>query len=404
MSVARRFLFVVPPLAGHINPAVGVAAALAGRGHVVAWAGDPDILRRLAGVQATVYPCASRRAGGREVVRPAAIRGPLALRFLWEDYLVPLADAMVPGVAAAVAGFGPDVLVVDQQALAGALVADRLGIAWATSASTSAELAEPLAGLPKVAAWLRRQLDELCRRHGDPALGGDPRFSRELVLAFTTQALAGPLRWPGNARIAFVGPSIDHRAGPSDGRPDLFSGDLPTVFVGMGTVNAGTTGRFLTECAEALRRRNTQLRAVILDPAGVLGPQPDHILVRPHLPQLPVLGGAAAAICHAGHNTVCEALWHGVPLVLAPIRDDQPMVADQVVGAGAGIRLRFPRATSVEIGKAVDAVLADPAYRVAAARIRDSFRAAGGAAAAATELEDLADRVAAPALAAGRPA
>lgn len=40
---------------------------------------------------------------------------------------------------------------------------------------------------------------------------------------------------------------------------------------------------------------------------------------------------------------MCEALWHAVPLVVAPIRDDQPVVAGQVTDAGAGVRVRFGR-------------------------------------------------------------
>ena len=34
-----RYLFVVPPLVGHINPTLAVAEQLAGRGHEVAWTG-----------------------------------------------------------------------------------------------------------------------------------------------------------------------------------------------------------------------------------------------------------------------------------------------------------------------------------------------------------------------------
>jgi UDP:flavonoid glycosyltransferase YjiC (YdhE family) len=34
----------VPPLTGHILPTVAVAAALAGRGHEVAWAGNSGYL------------------------------------------------------------------------------------------------------------------------------------------------------------------------------------------------------------------------------------------------------------------------------------------------------------------------------------------------------------------------
>ena len=134
---------------------------------------------------------------------------------------------------------------------------------------------------------------------------------------------------------------------------------------------------------------------MIVDPAGVLGGSPageddKDVLIVPSVPQLPLLERVDAVVCHAGHNTVCEALWHGVPLVVAPIRDDQPVVAGQVVAAGAGIRVRFGRVTAPKLGAAIDAVLHEPGYRFAADRIRTAFRAAGGASAAATHLEQLA--------------
>ena len=34
-----RFLFVVPPLTGHVNPTVPVGQILMNRGHSVAWVG-----------------------------------------------------------------------------------------------------------------------------------------------------------------------------------------------------------------------------------------------------------------------------------------------------------------------------------------------------------------------------
>jgi UDP:flavonoid glycosyltransferase YjiC (YdhE family) len=86
---------------------------------------------------------------------------------------------------------------------------------------------------------------------------------------------------------------------------------------------------------------------------------------------------------------VCETLAHGLPLVLAPIRDDQPVVADQVVRAGAGVRVRFGRVGPGELRAAVRQVLDEPLFRAAAGDIRRSFEAAGGASAAATQLEAL---------------
>jgi UDP:flavonoid glycosyltransferase YjiC (YdhE family) len=379
----RRFLIVVPPLVGHINPTVGVAARLRAKGHQVAFAGAAEVVSALVGDGSRVYDCAI----GEHPARPAEARGPAALRFLWEDFLVPLADAMVPGVHAAVADFAPDVLLVDQQALAGALVADRLGLPWATSATTSAELVDPLAGLPKVHAWVRDQLAELAARHGDPDLDGDLRFSRFLVLAFTTPALAGPV----DLGATFVGPSIADRPGADFARPSRWDETHPTVLVTLGTANVDAGERFLTACAHALAER--PVNAILLDPAGVLGPQPPNLLVAERVRQLAVLPRISAVVCHGGHNTVCEALWHGVPLVVAPIRDDQPIIADQVVDAGAGIRLRFTRANAEQIGTAIDSVLGQTSYRDAARIVGESFRQAGGALAAADALIQLAAQV-----------
>ncbi|MEU2774355.1 glycosyltransferase [Streptomyces sp. NPDC007162] len=380
------FLFVVPPLVGHINPAVGVAAELVARGHRVAWVcPDADLVRRLAGPDATVFPCAGAATGER----PADLRGAEALRFLWEWFLVPLADAMAPGVRAAVEEFRPAVVVADQQAFAGALVAERLGLPWATSATTSAEFGGAYDGVPKVAAWLGDRLAELRERIGDPGGTTDPRFSPHLTLAFTTPELAGPT---GRPAVRHVGPSISARPA-AEGFPwEWLDPSRDRVLVSLGTANADVGGRFLAECVSALRERADRVQGLIADPGGTLPPATDDkdLLILPALPQLPLLERVDAVVCHAGHNTVCEALWHGVPLVVAPIRDDQPVIAGQVVDAGAGIRVRFGRVTAPKLGAALDTVLHEPAHRTAAARIRTAFRAAGGAPVAATHLEALA--------------
>ncbi|MEU2286973.1 glycosyltransferase [Streptomyces sp. NPDC013178] len=379
-----RFLFVVPPLTGHINPTVGVAAELAALGHRVAWVcADPGLVRRLVGDGAEVFAC----AGVPEGSRPPELRGPEALKFLWEWYLLPLAEAMAPGVRAAVAEFRPDVVVADQQAFAGALVAERLGVPWATSASTSAEFTDPLAGLPKVRQWLDDRLAGLRAAVGDPAGTADPRFSPHLVLAFSTPELAGPAE-----AVRWVGPSIAARPTASGFPWEWLDAGRATVLVTLGTANTDVGGRFLGECVSALRERADRVQGVVVDPGGTLGGGADDkdVLVVPFVPQLALLERAAAVVCHAGHNTVCEALWHGVPLVVAPIRDDQPVVAGQVADAGAGVRVRFGRVTAHRLGAALDAVLDEPGYRAAADRIRTAFRAAGGASAAAARLDELA--------------
>jgi UDP:flavonoid glycosyltransferase YjiC (YdhE family) len=98
-----------------------------------------------------------------------------------------------------------------------------------------------------------------------------------------------------------------------------------------------------------------------------------------------------AVVCHGGHNTVCESLWHGLPLVVAPIRDDQPIVAQQAADTGAGLRVRFNRVDAARLARSVEAVLdRSQGHRAAAETVGRSFRAAGGAERAADHLHRIA--------------
>ncbi|MEV7440031.1 nucleotide disphospho-sugar-binding domain-containing protein [Streptomyces sp. NPDC091204] len=386
-------LFTVPPLAGHVNPTVAVGAELAARGHEIAWAGPASALSRLLPAQARILPAGEESGGGYAALheRWRDLRGVGALRFLWEEALVPLARAMVPGVERAVRAFGPDLLVADQQALAGPLVARRLGVPWATSASTSAELTRPFADFPKIGEWVAGQISGLLAEFGDAATepqGWDPRFSERLVLVFSTPELVGTAGdFP--AHHAYVGPAFGARPA-SPGFPwQRLDPARRRVLVSLGTLNQEAGARFYGAVLGAAERLAEDVQFVLAAPPALIGPVPGHVLLQESVPQLELLPHLDAVVCHAGHNTVCEALAHGLPLVVAPIRDDQPIVARQVVEAGAGIRVRFGRTRAEELRDALTAVLDDPGPRRAARRIQASFAAAGGAAAAADRLEKL---------------
>jgi MGT family glycosyltransferase len=385
-----RFLFVVPPLVGHIVPTVALGQELADRGHQVAWAGDAETVGRLLSQEATLLPVAAN-FGGQTLAqvrhRSLGLRGAAAFRFLWADFLIPLAVSMMPGVAAAVDEFAPDVVVVDQQALAGALVARQRRLPWATSATTSAELTDQFATTPLLGTWARQCLADFQRdlAVSDPV---DLRFSDHLVLAFTTATLVGPVcDFPGH--YVFVGPAISARAGAPEFPWDWLDPDRQHILVSLGTVNREVGRRFFDTAVAAVAPLADRLQVIIVAPSDVVGPAPDHVMVREFVPQLDLLPHLDAVVSHAGHNTVCEALAHGVPLVVAPIRDDQPVIAGQVVDAGAGIRVHFGRVGATELGNAITTLLDDPSYSAAAQRVREEFATAGGATAAADHLEKL---------------
>lgn len=385
-----RVLFTVPPLAGHVNPTVAVGAELAARGHEVAWTGPAGALARLLPAHARILPAGDEAGGGYAALheRWRDLRGVGALRFLWEEALVPLALAMVAGVTRAVHDFEPDLLVADQQALAGPVVARRLGIPWVTSASTSAELTRPFADFPKVGEWVSEQISGFLTQCAMPDTDWDPRFSERLVLVFSTPELVGRAGdFPEHH--AFVGPAFGARpAGP--GFPwRRLDPQRRRVLVSLGTLNQEAGARFYGTVLKTAERLADDVQLVLAAPASVVGPVPENVLLQESVPQLALLPHLDAVVSHGGHNTVCESLAHGLPLVVAPIRDDQPIVARQVVDAGAGVRVRFGRTRAEELRDAFTAVLDDPGPRRAARRIQASFAAAGGAIAAADRLEKL---------------
>jgi UDP:flavonoid glycosyltransferase YjiC (YdhE family) len=389
-----RFLFVVPPLAGHVNPTVAVGAELASRDHHVAWAGHARVLTSLLPQGAQLF-ATDRTVGADDLhalfARAQGLRGAEAFRFLWKDFIIPLAEAMLPQVEAAVDQFAPDVLVVDQQALAGALVARKRGLRWATSATTSSELANPFAIFPTFGTWIADELRAFQHRLGISGCEqGNLRFSEQLVLAFSIPELVGGGPFP--PEWWFVGPAIGTRAISAEFPWSWLEKERQHVLVTLGTINAASGGRFLSAAVDAAARLAHRLQAIVVAPDGVVDSPPPNVLVCPSVPQLELLPYLDAVICHAGHNTVCESLAHGLPLVVAPIRDDQPIIAQQVVDAGVGVRLKYGRVNSDEIVQALQAVLESSTYRQAARRIQTSFRAAGGPFAAADLLELLASQ------------
>jgi MGT family glycosyltransferase len=382
-----RFLFVVPPLAGHVNPAVSVAHELVCHGHDVAWAGHPSVIESWLPRGATMLSVED--GGAPDLVaatteRALHVRGLESLRFLFDDFLLPLARAMLPGVERAVRDFQPAVLVVDQQAIAGGLVARRRRLPWASFATTSALLTDPLPALPKVREWLHRRLAALDEEAGLAPVEGFG-LSPHLVVVFSTEALFGTTELP--AHVHLVGPSITAR--PDDAPfPWEWFRPAPRILVTLGTVNVERGARFFRAVVESIG--NEPLQVVLVARPETVGPVPANVLVRARIPQLAVLRHMQAVVCHGGHNTVCESLANGIPLVIAPVKDDQAVVARQVVDAGAGIRVNFGKVGAAELGLAVQAVLQNEAFREAARRIQTSFADAGGAVRAARLLEEMA--------------
>lgn len=378
-----RFLLVMPPLTGHVNPAAGIAAELAARGHDVAWAGTESVLRRLLGGDARVL------GTGTRAFRAQGGHGLAALRSLWEGFVVPYARFTAKPLDAVVREYRPDVLLVDQHTPAGALVAHRHGLPWASFAPGAMELGRPYRALPQVEAWMTGLLRGLWERARLPgAEYVDPRFSPALVLATTGPALTGHAAPPHHAQ---VGPVIAARP-PDPGFPwERLLPGRRRVLVTMGTLAGELGADFLARAVRALELCGEDVQPVFAAPRELLPALPARAVAVDRAPVAALMarGEVDAVLCHGGMNTVGEALAHGLPLVTAPIRHDQPFVAAQVAAAGAGLRVPFARVTPERLAETLGTVLEATAHREAAVRVGRELLAGGGAVAAADRLEAL---------------
>jgi MGT family glycosyltransferase len=123
-------------------------------------------------------------------------------------------------------------------------------------------------------------------------------------------------------------------------------------------------------------------------PPAALGPLPDAVHVHDYLPQGLALPRADAVVSHGGAGSVLGGLVHGLPqLVLPQGAPSQERIGRRLAGLGAGICLVGGEQTHAALHRAVDALLGDPAYAAAAARVSAELDRLPGVDAVAAELE-----------------
>ena len=359
-----KILFIVPPLTGHINPTVSLGQRLLQQGHEVAWIGYQDSLRRS-------LPLSYRVCSLDQVKRNVNSeldhhgdqerRGFAALYHLWESIFIPLARESYPKILTRLSQEQPDLCIVDQQMLGGAMACQSLGIPYLTSATTSAALIQVLDGLPQVNAWHEQLLNNLWLEHGlEHVLKSKPErldlsplgtlafSSRELTLSITPEQSL-----PQN--IHFVGPALEGERTYIEFPWSRLNKQQAKLFISMGTVNAERAAPLYAKIIAALS--HCDLQVIAAAPIKYFSQAPSHWIIQERVPQLQVLAHVDAVFCHGGHNTTVEALAYGRPLLIAPIRDDQPVIAEQVKAVGAGLRTHFTRSKPRQIYKKVEKIL-----------------------------------------------
>ncbi|ARC57804.1 Oleandomycin glycosyltransferase [Frondihabitans sp. 762G35] len=179
----------------------------------------------------------------------------------------------------------------------------------------------------------------------------------DLLLLNYPGELADPARVALLPPHAFLGSAA--RDEPADPEVDawLRSSDAPFVYVSFGSF-LSVRSDVVAKVVEALRL--VGVRAAIASGSADradLGEIPESWLVREFLPQVRLLGSAAAAVTHGGNNSVTEATTYGVPVVVLPFSTDQFAGAAALESAGTGIALAPNEATVDDLADALRRVL-----------------------------------------------
>jgi MGT family glycosyltransferase len=393
MSPRRRFLVAAFGDAGHAFPAIGLARALAARGHEVTvetwerWreAVEGEGLAFTAAEEYKTFPPPPPESTEGRSVADAALA------------LVPMLEQE-----------RFDVVVSDVLTLAPALAAERVGLRRATliphvypvtdagmpffavgarSPRTPIGRALWRAAMPALGVGLRRGRDELNQSREVVGLAPIDRFhgglSEELTIVATFPQLEYPRRWPTHVRV--TGPIWFELPHPD---VELPGGDGPLVVVAPSTAQ-DPDGRLVRVALEALADEPVRVLATTNRPGEPLPDAPANATVVDWVSYSQAMAAADLVICHGGHGTIARALAAGVPVISCPAAGDMAENAARVAWAGAGLMLPWRLTVPVALRCVVRQTLDNEAFAACARTVASSTRASRGAAQAAQLLEEL---------------
>jgi len=345
---------------GNVPPALGIAAALESRGHVVRVIGHDGVADTVAaaGLDFAAYRTAKPFTSQRN-------NPPWALAATWAD------PALGDDVVTEARALGADLVVVDCLLPGAMTTLARAGIRYVVlehmfDGFLGVLRRGPLGGLVRLRGV----------RWGDALDGAAAR----LVASLPSVDPGAQGTLPAN--LEYVGPVVTGTPATPAERTILVS--LSTyAYAGM----TATLQRILDACAD-LPARVIVTTGPVVDPGGLR--LPANAEAHRWLPHADVMPQVSMVVGHGGHSTTMLALAHDLPLLILPMHPfvDQPTVGKALEAAGAGRRLS-KRAPARVIRPVVEQLLGEGAHRRAAATLGAEIRAAAGAETAATRIAAL---------------
>ncbi len=421
-SEGKRVVLTTFGSLGELHPVLAVALGLKARGHhaVVAtseayrpkveslglgfatlrpdlpdWTDDPGSMARIMDL----------RRGPERIIRE------MMMPVLCQSYDDTLAAAE-----------GADLLLSHPLTFATRLVAEKVGLPWASTALSPLSFfsghdppvlapAQVLSKLRFLGPAFNRPLFRFLKRTvrswslpwhrlraevGLPMTGDDPlmegQHSPALVLAlFSPMLAAGQPDWPRQT-VTTGFPFLDRDGDvglPTELSEFLDDGPPPIVFT-LGSAAVRDAGRFYEHSLRAAGMLGR--RAVLLigdDPRNRPSSLPDGIAAFKYAPFSALFPRAEAIVHQGGVGTTGQALRSGRPMLVMPYAFDQPDNADRVARLGVGRTIPRRRYTAERAAVELRKLLDDPSYALRAEEVGRLVREEDGVGSACDALEAL---------------
>jgi UDP:flavonoid glycosyltransferase YjiC (YdhE family) len=402
---------------GDLHPYIAIARELQARGHEAILATSECYREKIESLNIGFRPV---RPDSAWIADPDKMRRYMHLRLglvrLGRELFLPaLRDSYADTLAAAE---GADLLV-SQVPLAARLVAEKTGIAWASTIHIplfffSAHDLPVLPTLPwltrrfrgfghrfwgpvlSAAKWATRGLarpwDELRSEIGLPAATDHPlgdSHSPCLVLALFSRLFAEKQPdWPPQTVVTGF-PFFDEGVGmPPDLERFLDDGPPPVVFT-LGTAVSMNAGRFYEHSAAAAKRLCRRAVLILNNRRNRLPNLPEGIVAFDYAPFSQLFPRAAAIVHHGGIGTTGLALRAGRPALVMPCAWDQPDNAERAVRLGTARSIASHRYTPRRVALQLDRLLGDPRYAGRAQEVAAQMKHEDGVRSACDALEEL---------------
>lgn len=409
-----KIAFFCIPAHGHTNPTLAVVRELVLRGNEVWYYSYDSMKEKIESAGARFISC-DKYDMQMQLTPEDGVRISTDLAFATK-VLVETTLAVGKGIEAEMLAWKPDCIVADSMAVWGKAIARKLGCPFVSSTTTFAfnkasaktmkqspgSLFKLLFSMGKISRDVKR-----LRENGYPIkniLDIIQNDNKTDTIVYTSPEFQ-PCAETFSEKYLFVGPSIrgadgmlEEKRGSAGNQKDMGAqmtgrrnrgeqaGERKQIYISLGTVNNDKCG-FYQNCMAALQNMSVDVVISVGEMLELekLGRIPENIRVERYVNQIEVLQNTDVFLTHCGMNSVSEALYFQVPLVLFPQTAEQQSVAARVHELGAGVYLKAAEAVAVR--EAVAAVLEEPVYRRKAGEIAESFYRCGGAAAAAGKIE-----------------